>query len=374
MKVLHLISSSGFFGAEKVLVELVLATEKTGSGVTPYAGIINNSYDPHTEIVDILVKTSVPCPVFQCGSRFDIKLIFALRSFIVKNDIEVVHAHEYKSNFYALVATLFLKTRRVATVHNWIRTDAKLKVFAVVDKLLLRGFDAVAVVSRALYDEVRAARLPARKIHVINNGVSIDEAVTGAHAASAKKELGINAASKIIGTVGRMSEEKGHLHFVMAALAVLKEYRDTRFLLVGEGPLKGPLAALVKEKGYADNFIFAGARTDVPVCLKIMDIFVLPSLQEGMPMALLEAMAAAKPVIATRVGAVPSVIIDTVNGLLVEPGDEAGLAKSISRLLKNEPEARGMAAKAFVKVKSEYSADAMAREYIKLYNGIYQGV
>jgi glycosyltransferase involved in cell wall biosynthesis len=364
MKVLHLISSSGFFGAEKVLVELATATRAL-SGITPVVGIIQNRYNPHTEIYPLLKNAGILCEIFPCRRRFDVKTVAELREFIQAYGITAVHSHGYKSNFYALAATLLLPVRRFVTVHNWIRTDRKLRAYALMDKFMLRCFHGIAVVSAVLREEVCRAGIPSFRVRFIRNGIST--AAPTADRAGLRQALGIPALASVIGTVGRLSPEKGHACFLQAASEIVRQYPDTRFLLVGDGPERAALERLAGEAGIAGATIFAGIRDDVPALLAAMDIFVLPSLIEGMPMALLEAMAARKPVVATRVGAVPQVIDDGKNGVLVAPGDAAALAAGIKRVLRDAAAAQGWAEAAYRTVEQEYSAAVMAEHYAALY-------
>lgn len=372
MRVLHLISSSGFFGAERVVAELAMASVRDGR-VAPVVGIINNRYNPHLEIRDMLAPSGISCVAFPCASRFDLRLLLSLRKYIRRNRVDIVHAHGYKANFYAHLATRLSPAAAVATVHNWIRNDAALRRYALLDKFLLRGFDAVAVVSRALEDEVRAAGIPGSRIWFIANGIGGGTRVTADQADAARRAFGIQPGVKVVGTVGRLSEEKGYRSFMQAALAVARRAPAVHFLLVGDGPLRDELARRVAAEGYADRFIFAGVRQDVPLCLAAMDVFMLPSLVEGMPMALLEAMAAGVPVIATAVGAVPGIISDPVSGRLVPPGNAAALAECLTTVLADPAGARRMADAAAVAVRDHYSADAMARAYACLYAAQGQG-
>jgi glycosyltransferase involved in cell wall biosynthesis len=368
VNILHLISSSGYFGAEKVLVELAAAAKKTIPGASPFIGIIRNRYNPHSEICDAVKNTQVPCALFDCRSRFDLKTIRLLRAFIKENHIDVVHSHGYKSNFYAFAAALFTGVKKVSTVHNWIRTDAKLKVYEMIDKLLLRQFDKIAVVSEALVKELRASGIPDAGIKYIANGLAVEPVKEGGREKS-RKSLGIADKARVVGTVGRISKEKGQIFLVNAAPAILEDFPEAVFLIIGDGELKDECAGRARALGLEKNFIFTGIRNDIPVLLAGMDVFVLPSLDEGMPMAVLEAMAAGKPVVATGTGSIPRIIDEGKNGLVVEPGNSAALSGAVKRLLKDPAAAAVMGSAALNRIKSEYSADKMAGEYMKLYAG-----
>ena len=139
---------------------------------------------------------------------------------------------------------------------------------------------------------------------------------------------------------------------------------------MGDGPLRSFLESEARSLELENNVIFAGIRNDIPEMLIMADIFVLPSLEEAMPMALLEAMAAKMPIVATRVGAVSNIIKDGHSGLLVEPKDPVALSRSIVCLLQNKDMARSFGENSYNSVRNNFSSDRMAREYIKAYNSL----
>jgi glycosyltransferase involved in cell wall biosynthesis len=191
-----------------------------------------------------------------------------------------------------------------------------------------------------------------------------------------KDELGIPKHCRIIGTVGRLSREKGLSYLIKAAEKIIKEHPEAVFLVVGDGPLRESLEMETREGSAAGeagkeaswrSFIFTGFRSDTPAMFAVMDVFVLPSLTEGLPMALLEAMASEKPIVATKVGAIPQVIENEVSGLLVEPGDAEAIAGAIERLLTNSREAKELGKNAYMRVSEGFSSQKMIREYVSLY-------
>jgi len=178
-------------------------------------------------------------------------------------------------------------------------------------------------------------------------------------------ELGIRNQNLIVGTVGRLSVEKGHEHLLEAMRKVFRVQRSVSLLVVGDGPLRGELE---KKAEYLNGqVVFAGIREDMPCIYSAMDVFVLPSRKEGMPLVLLEAMASGKPVMATRVGDVPRVVEDGVSGLLVESEDVEGMASAILSLLGDGPLRQGLGERARETVRGRYSSKAMAEEYRKVY-------
>jgi glycosyltransferase involved in cell wall biosynthesis len=182
-----------------------------------------------------------------------------------------------------------------------------------------------------------------------------------------KKELGLLENSKVVGTIGRLGDEKGQIYLLRAAQGIAEREKSVRFLIVGDGPLREYLKEEAAKLGIADSVTFTGYRQDIPELLSVMDLFVLPSIKEALPMVLLEALAARKAVIATRVGAIPKVV-NNENGILVEPGDAAGLQDAILSLLANEEKRQGYASAGYDTVKTCFSSERMSSEYIDLYN------
>ncbi|PIV63341.1 MAG: hypothetical protein COS11_07955 [bacterium (Candidatus Ratteibacteria) CG01_land_8_20_14_3_00_40_19] len=185
-----------------------------------------------------------------------------------------------------------------------------------------------------------------------------------------KKELGIPSEVKIVGTIGRLEPVKGHSYFLKAAKLIIADLRfqETRFLLAGSGSLRKKLEREAISLGIKENVLFLGWREDIVEILDILDIFVLPSLNEGMARVILEAMLMAKPVVASNVGGIPDIVEDEKTGLLVPPGDFKGLSEAIIKLLKEPEQAREMGRRGKEKAeKEEFTADGMVKKIEKLY-------
>lgn len=369
MKILNLISSSGLFGAERVALELAV-TLRDSLGETPIMGVIKNNHSPHTEVGEEAKRLGLETKVFDCGGQFDRKTISAIRQYIRENGIDLVHCHGYKSNFYGYFASRGL-VPTVATNHNWLRSNWRLRLYCFIDSHLIRHFDSVVGVSEDISADMEAHGVPAEKIIVIDNGVNMSRFKDKTKAASIRKELGIAKDTVIIGTAGSLKCVKGHTFLLQAAVKVLRSCnKEVKLLIVGDGELREELEAEARGLGIEDNVIFTGYRTDVEDVLRSLDLFVLPSLREGLPMVLLEAMASRKPVVASRVGAIPKVVEGTECGQLVEPGDADALAATLTALIKNKKKMRLMGERGYEKVLEDYSSEKMARKYLAIYTGL----
>lgn len=371
MRILQLISPIGLFGAEKVMVEL--SKELCSTEYKPYIGVIGNPQNYHTPVVIEAEKSGLEVKEFHCSGKFDIKTISAIRKYIKDNKIGMIHSHGYKSNFYALLATLNMNIKRIITCHNWLGISSKMKFYKLIDKILLKKFDKIVAVSDILKDEIIRGNIPENKVRVVYNGIDISRLQVISDKLQVKKSLGIKENEKVIGTVGRLTEEKGYIYLLRAAEKVVREFPDTIFLIIGDGQLRDSLKFIVHSLQLNDKVIFTGIRDDIPELLNLIDIFVMPSLKEGMPIALLEAMAAKKPIIASKVGAIPKVIEDGYSGLLVESGNEQELSESIIKLLNNPEKANSLAQNGYEKAKSEFSAKNMAEKYMEVYKSMMIG-
>jgi glycosyltransferase involved in cell wall biosynthesis len=365
MRILHLISSGGLFGAERVAVELSKSLKKTYH-CEPILGVIRNVYNPHEEILEEAKSNGIAYTVFSCRSQLDLKLAFSIREFIKRNRIDVIHCHGYKSNFYGLLASRG-EVPSVTTNHNWLTAHWKLKTYCFLDSLWIRFFDRIVAVSNEVKKDMLRYKIPEEKIRVIDNGIALERFEKSVDARNIKNQLGFEEKIRIIGTVGNLGTEKGHIYLLEAAKQILDVVKDLKFLIIGDGQSRKQLEEKSEELGINKHIIFMGQRKDIPELLMAMDIFVLPSIKEGLPIALLEAMAAKKPVIATRVGAIPKVIENNETGVLVEPKDMTGLRDAIMNLLSDRGRMDRLAREGFRRVCTDFSSDKMCQNYLKVY-------
>jgi glycosyltransferase involved in cell wall biosynthesis len=207
--------------------------------------------------------------------------------------------------------------------------------------------------------------VPAEKIKTIANGIDVQAFEHGQPLPALSVTGG-----KVVGTVARLDLQKGFEYLLRAVRELCNSFYGLKVVIVGEGPDRKAIEGMVQEYGLQSNVVLAGQQSDMPGVYAAMDIFVLPSLNEGLPMTILEAMAASKPVVATRVGAIPKVINDGENGLLVDPRDTDGLRNAIASLLADPGKCRRMGEKAHEWVSRNYTSEAMALKYRQLYEGV----
>src|ERR671923_921037 len=249
--------------------------------------------------------------------------IARLSAFIARVRPDIVNAHLFRSTAVAAPLARWHGARVVETYHGregW--RQGLVRGSFLPDRLVARAVDRVIAVSEAARTFlVRRKGYPARKITVIPNGRDLSVFRPGVARDAARKELGLDRTVPLVGVIGRLEMQKGHRYLLDAWPSVVAEFPDVRLLLVGEGTLRGALEARARALGVADSLIFAGLRADVPRMLDAMDIVVLPSLYEGMPLTAIEGSAMARPVVATAVDGTPEVIRDGRTGRLVPPAD-----------------------------------------------------
>jgi len=282
---------------------------------------------------------------------------------------DLLHTHGAKADFYGLLAARRLKLPVVATLHLWSHTPFIVRLYDWVDAIVLRFFDSVVGVSEAIADEMAQKRIPRRLIRVIRNGVDLESLAFPGKGArrQTRQELGIKERSPVVGVVGRLTPEKGHRFFLEAAREILQSIPEAVFVIVGGGRLEEELRAHAGALGITGAVRFAGFRHDVLRFYEAFDLVVSSSLREGTPMVLLEAMAMAKPVIATRVGGVPEMVRHNETGLLVPPRDVRSLAQAVFDLLKDQARRERLARAGQRLISEEFSAERMARAYQVVY-------
>lgn len=274
--------------------------------------------------------TSIPIRGFF--ARFN---VFKLVSLLKQNNIKLLCAHDYRADVIGYLAARFVGIPIVAVSHGWTAQTFKVRFYEFIERSILRFMDKVIAVSDAKSQELIKLGVPQHKVVTIHNVIDLDRFKNLSNTEDGKKYFGLSSNTKLVGTIGRLSIEKGQRYFLEAAAKVKEIYRDVKFVIVGDGPEMENLKRLAKRLNVAEEVIFTGWREDVGSLFSSLDIFVLPSLTEGLPTAVLEAFACSKPVVATHVGGVPEVVQHMKTGLLVPPRDSKKLAEAILFALRN---------------------------------------
>ncbi|ACX51484.1 glycosyl transferase group 1 [Ammonifex degensii KC4] len=304
----------------------------------------------------------------------DVRAVFSLLSLLRRENFPLVHLHGFKAGLVGRLAGRLLRPSPliVLTVHNSLffgEGSRKQKFLARIEAFLGRRTFKIIAVSQALRAELLTKfRLPPDKVVVIPNGIDLTPFTLGVLSPTVHRELPLPTGVRLLGTVARLVPQKG-LFCLLEALALLPAELRPGWLIVGDGPLRQELEDKARALGLSHLVSFAGYRPpeEIPSILKVIDIFVLPSLSEGLPLALLEAMAAGKPVVATAVGGIPEVVLEGRTGYLVPPGDAQALARALLSLLESPDKAREMGEAGRKWVEEHFSSRRMAQEVMKIY-------
>lgn len=367
MRVLHLISSAGWYGAENVLVNLAAASRQLGCDAR--AGVLCDRRNPHLEVAERAAERQVPAEVFHCRGRLDFGTVSTLRRYLHQNGIDILHTHGYKAHFYAVCALRGAsRPGLVTTCHTGTDQPEKtafLQLYDALTRMLRHRAGRIVAVSPAIAGTLRAEGVPLERLATIPNGIDV-----GRFDLPHQSWPDVPSGAPVVGIVGRLIREKGPYCLLEAARRVLAQVPEARFVFVGDGPERGMLQQAAERDGLAPHILFAGVRTDMPAVYAALDVFVQPSFSEGMPLTVLEAMAAGLPIVATSVGAVPELLDSGSCGLLCPPEDAGALADALMRILRNPDDARRLGANARTRLHQHYSAEAMARRYLDVYQAL----
>ena len=301
--------------------------------------------------------------------RFDWGAVGALARLMREERIDIVHSHLYHANLYGRLAARRAHVPAIATVHN---TYARRKFHRELLNRVLAWMSAkvIAVSEDVRRDLMRYDRIPAGKIAVVPNGIDVRRIETALTREEARARLGLGAEAIALGCVARLEEQKGH-RFLLEALRLLNDPRHGtarfRALLVGDGRLRAELEERADALGVAQWTSFLGTRHDIPEILKALDLCVMPSLWEGLSVAMLEAMAAGLPLVISDVSGVSQVVGDNQYGLKVPAGDAQALARAIGELAADPGRRRALGAAARERVVARFSSQAMLAELSRLY-------
>jgi glycosyltransferase involved in cell wall biosynthesis len=300
-------------------------------------------------------------------TMIDPHLIFEARKIVLEQGIDLIQTHGYKSHLIGFFLRLFCRSPWIAFAHGYTYGNWKMRLYNRMDLLLLRFADRVVAVSDATRRLLERNGVPAEKIELIYNAIDPDDAGSQADAAEVRRRHGLAPDQKVIGVIGRFNPEKGQGIFLKAMKKVVQHCPEVKALLIGDGPDQTELERYCREYGLRDRVVFTGYQENISDYYQILDLLVLPSLSEGLPNTVLEAMSFAVPVVATSVGGVPEVI-EKENGVLVPPNDPEALAKGMIELLQNESLRKTIGSKGRTSLHPRFAPDHRVEKIIALYH------
>ena len=375
-KVAYILTPITFGGSEKVSLNFLRTVDRSRFDILPI--LLTRPWEevPYfaCEIQQLgYAYDTIPVGLKANGDRLRVlRVAWRLHSILTRGSFNLVHTHGYFADICGLPVARLLGIDCISTCHGFIANDLKLGIYNRLDKYALRLSRSVIAVSEGLKADLAHSGIHETRIVVLPNAVesSLGEKELLARRQKIRSSLAIAPQEHVVGYLGRLSEEKGLTYLVDAVVVFRDAAVPVKLIIVGDGPERSALEQQVKARGLESMVIFAGFQTDIENWLPVFDSFVLPSLTEGTPMALLEAMAVGVPVIATAVGGVPKVVTDGVNGLLVPPGEIGPISKKI-QLLKGNPDfMRRLSIEGSNTIKSSYNIHSWCRRIEAIYDEV----
>lgn len=316
----------------------------------------------------------IPVMVFPETEWRSGKIFLKLVREFKKSSIRIIHTHKYKDTILAAPAAKLCGIPHVVRTVHGLREpfgglqSFKMSLYEAIERTMHRYcVDSIIGVSSQIEREYKAEG-GVFNVTCIRNGIDLEGRSVQTDRWRTRKDLGVDSGTCLIGTVGRLTPVKGIQYLLQAARILLRQGANVKVLVVGDGSIRLDLLTQTRDLGISEHVMFLGHREDTDALLQALDVFVLPSLSEGIPMALLEAMATSRAVVASRVGGIPEIVEDGVEGFLVEPMDVNGLADKCRQLIESPDVARKMGEQARKRVEQDFSATAMADRVVSVYN------
>jgi len=362
-KLLHIIGGGEFGGAEEHVITLLTNIDK-------------NLFDPYLiclcrgPLEEVAKNYGINVVTIDMNSNSPLSVISKIRSFIYKNNIDLVHTHGLRANFLGRIASYISKRKIITTVHSAVKLDYDSKIKAYIALLLNLSTSPLATkiiaVSNSIKKDLIDMGINEKKIEVIYNGIDYKKYENPMNKEKFCKIYNLDPNYPIVSVIARLHPVKGHKYFLEAAKKILNTKPKVQFLLVGDGPLRKQLMEYTDKLGLKKNVKFIGYYSPVKDVLNAIDILCLPSLMEGMGIVILESFYFSKPVVATSVGGIPEVIEDNKTGLVVSPQNPDEIANKILLLLDNPDLFNIIITNARERLK-DFSLDNMVKKTENLY-------
>jgi len=369
VRALVLISGLAVGGAERVTVSFMRRLKVLG--IPAAVCTVTGRHD--SRLAQELRDAGVVRHDLGARRLLDPRAAVRLARLLKRERVDVVHAHGQDASILAAAVRPFARVPLVVTRHVLDEPSAtwRLRVRARLACAAFRRADAVAAVSGAAAERLaEVARLPRTSIRVIANGIDLEpfDGPAPEIVRAARQALGAQNGQRLVLVPAVLRAGKGHEVLLDAMPRLLLHVPTTRVLIIGGGEREPELRARARHLGEAVRFL--GPREDVPRLLAACDLVVLPSLSEALPTALMEAAAAGRPVVATRVGGIPEIVEDGCTGLLVPPDDAPALADAMAALLGDVERARAFGAAARTLAGERFGIEQQVRHTLELWSGL----
>ena len=363
---MHISSSLDIGGIETLILELCKTINRD-----KYFPMVC-SFSANGKLQDEFSRADIPVYILKKKEGNDWVLPFKLSKLLRKLKIDVVHTHDQSPWLYGAIASKLSNRSLVHTEHTTIDYDSThLQKWNKIEWFLSKITNQIITVSNSVAKYMtEKVDVPSSKIHVIYNGVKAEIHNNKVDDKFKKHELGIDDTDLIVGSVARLYPNKDQKTLLQAFKIVIQRVPKVKLLIAGDGPLKNELLQTAEGFKLNGKVKFLGNRRDVPELLQLFDLFVLPSLREGFPIVLLEAMASGLPTVTTDVDGNAELVLDGETGLIVPPNNPEALGNAIIRLLVNKNERKRMGQKGRQRINAHFSFENMVTEYEKAYNSV----
>lgn len=387
MRILHVITRMEEGGAPRVLLALLdgldpeTFVQEVITGTAPRAGDITDELK-----VRGVVHHAISSMVRRPTPIRDTAALLSLVSVMRQGEYDIIHTHTSKAGFLGRLAALITGHRRViyaphGTVFSGYFPGWQIGIFILAERLAAGWCRRIITLSRAEVREFLDRGIGEdRLFRVVPNGIDIERLIGQQDRAGFRSALGWSEQDLVIVSVGRLEPVKGHRTLIRAAPQIIEAVSRSqapgtvRFLLAGDGALKERLMLEAEKSGVSEHVHFAGHRDDVGAVLSAGDLFVMPSVNEGMGLAVVEAMACSLPVVASNVGGIPEVVEDGVSGILVPPNDAGALAAACSGLLFDPTARERMGIEGERKARARYDIRAFLQNTAAVYRELMEDV
>ncbi len=334
------------------------------------------------ELTAVLGKNQIPVIILpelkrEINPFFDVMAFIKLIAIFKKFKFDIVHTHSSKPGFLGRLAAKAAGVSAIVhTVHGFafhqFSSKFSVLIFQFLERVAALATDRLILLNSVDMQYAKKRRIiDEKKMSHVYNGICLDEFDSYLDVYQKKHLLNLNENNFVVGFVGRLWKQKAPQDFIAAIPSVLKQISNVVFIIVGDGHLKNDLEAMAKTLGIEDHIRFLGWRKDVPELLKIMDIFVQTSLWEGLSLSILEAMAAAKPVIATNIKGNNELVVDGVTGFLVPPNRPDSVANYIIKLLQDKKLAEKMGKLGRKRVEEQFDIRQHVQQIKNIYDQIF---
>ena len=360
-RVAQLIETDGPGGAEQIVVMLARSLQKAGASPVVFLPPGREGF-----ITKQLAESGIEVDHFHLERPLSPRCARMLAEAFERHHITVAHSHEFSMAVYGAWAAHRAGIPHVITMHGSRYYAQRIRRRLALRAAILASAHTVAVsngLARALRRDLWVGRA---NLEMIPNGVPY----TPPARVTLREELGLAARDRLLVSVGNLYPVKGHCHAIEAVALLADRHPGLHLAIGGRGHLHEDLIAHAQQLGVSDRIHLLGLRADVPALLAAADVFVMPSLSEGLPLALLEAMFSGRPIVATNVGEVPAVLGHGEAGAIVPPGDSSALAAAIDRLLGDSVSARAMGERAAARATAQFDATRMLQRYFDIYKAV----